>query len=192
MALDLPESDDSFRGGEILWSDDPVIETDDPEPEVAPVAPVAAAGPIRVRRDRTVMRRDIWGRRQRFEARKVRRLIHHIDPWSVLKASLVFFIAVWVMFMIAAVIVWSIAESSGTVGKIESFVSDLGITGWTLDGEFIVRQYGLIGLILSLAFTVGATIASVMFNLISDIVGGIWITVIEEETARPVSGSPTE
>ena len=104
----------------------------------------------------------------------------------------VFFIAVWVMFMIAAVIVWSIAESSGTVGKIESFVSDLGITGWTLDGEFIVRQYGLIGLILSLAFTVGATIASVMFNLISDIVGGVWITVIEEETARPVSGSPTE
>jgi hypothetical protein len=32
-----------------------------------------------------------------------------------------------------------------------------------------------------------------MFNLISDIIGGVWITVIEEETTRPVTGSqPSE
>jgi len=28
-----------------------------------------------------------------------------------------------------------------------------------------------------------------VFNLVSDIIGGVWISVIEEETARPVSES---
>ena len=29
-------------------------------------------------------------------------------------------------------------------------------------------------------------VAALMFNLVSDIIGGVWISVIEEETARPV------
>ena len=29
------------------------------------------------------------------------------------------------------------------------------------------------------------TVGAVVFNLISDIIGGVWISVIEEETARP-------
>jgi len=167
---------------------------------VAPVAaPAPAEAPARSRAvprsvapkassDNTVSRRDLWGRKQRFEARKVRRLVRHVDPWSVLKLSLIFFFCLWIMFLIAAVIVWSVAESSGTVGKIESFVSDLGLTDWKLDGKVIFRQFGLVGLVLMFAMTAAATITSIVFNLVSDIIGGVWITVIEEETSRPVSG----
>lgn len=134
----------------------------------------------------TVTRRDVWGRRQRFEARKVRRLLRQVDPWSVLKLSLVFFICVWVMFMVAAIIVWQVARTSGSIDRIERFVGDLGAPDFQLDGRFIFRQYGLVGLVLAFASTAAATVASVVFNLISDIIGGIWITVIEEETARPL------
>jgi len=28
-----------------------------------------------------------------------------------------------------------------------------------------------------------------VFNLVSDIIGGVWVSVIEEETARPVAES---
>jgi len=135
----------------------------------------------------TVSRRNVLGRKQRFEARRVRRIIRHIDPWSVLKLSLVFFICVWVMFMVAVVIVWSIAQSSGTVEKIESFVSDLGVTGWKLNGTFVFRQYGLFGLVMVFACTTASVVSTIIFNLISDLVGGVWISVIEEETSRPVS-----
>lgn len=127
------------------------------------------------------------GRRQRFEARRVRRIIRHIDPWSVLKVSLVFFICVWIMFMVAVVIVWSIAQSSGTVDKIESFVNDLGVTGWKLNSTFVFRQYGLFGLVMVFAGTTASVISAIIFNLISDLVGGVWVSVIEEETSRPVS-----
>lgn len=126
--------------------------------------------------------------RGRLEARKVRRLIRHIDPWSVLKASLLFFLALWLVFMIAAVIVWAVARGSGTVAKIETFVqSNLSVTDWKLNGDFLFRQFGLVGLILTFASTIAATIASLVFNLISDIIGGVWVTVIEEETSRPRS-----
>jgi len=125
-------------------------------------------------------------RRGRLEARQVRRLIRHVDPWSMLKASLLFFLSLWFVFMIAAVIVWTVARGSGTVGKIETFVvSNLGFPDFKFDGDFLFRQVGLVGLVGVLGWTIAAVIASVLFNLISDIIGGVWVTVIEEETARP-------
>ena len=45
----------------------------------------------------------------------------------------------------------------------------------------------LIGLILVIAGTGLNVLLAVLFNLISDLVGGVRITVIEEESARPMS-----
>lgn len=135
----------------------------------------------------TISRRDLGGRKQRFEAKKTRRLIRHVDPWSILKMSLVLGFCLWLMVCIAAVIIWSVAKSSGSIGKIESLVSDNGLPGWKMNGQAMFRQFGLIGLVFMFAGTAAATVASIVFNLVSDIIGGIWITVIEEETARPVS-----
>lgn len=128
--------------------------------------------------------------RQKFEARKVRRLIRHIDPWSVLKLSLVFYFCMWLVGLISSVIVWQVATSSGTIGKFETFLSNLGIADPKINGEFFLRQFGLVGLIVVLSAALVTTVAAVIFNLISDLIGGVWITVIEEETARPVTGSP--
>jgi hypothetical protein len=66
-------------------------------------------------------------------------------------------------------------------------VSDLGVTGWKLNGTFVFRQYGLFGLVMVFACTTASVVSTIIFNLISDLVGGIWISVIEEETSRPVS-----
>lgn len=126
-------------------------------------------------------------RRQRFEARKVRRLVRHVDPWSVLKLTLLLSLCMWLILMIAAVIMWTVARNAGTIASIENFVnSSLSLQDWTLDGDFIFRQFGLITLLLALAMTAASVVASLVFNLVSDIIGGVWISVIEEETARPV------
>ncbi len=130
------------------------------------------------------------GRAQRFEARKVHRLVRHIDPWSTAKFAVVFFLAMWVMMMVAALIVWAVADRAGTIGNIESFFQDLGFKDVEIDDRFYVRGLGLVGLVMTFALSVGSIVGAMVFNLISDIIGGIWITVIEEESARPVSGSP--
>ena len=127
-------------------------------------------------------------RRQRFEARKVRRLVRHIDPWSMLKLAVLVSLCMWLISMIAAVILWTVAGSSGTVGSLESFVnSSLQLQDWKLDGEFLFRQFGLISLLFHLGLAASIVVATLVFNLISDIIGGVWISVIEEESARPVN-----
>lgn len=135
-------------------------------------------------------RRLLGYRRQRFEARKVRRLIRHVDPWSMLKLSLLVALCMWLIVMIASVILWTVASNAGTIASVEDFVnSSLSLQDWKLDGDFIFRQFGLITLLLALGFAAAVVIASLVFNLVSDIIGGVWVSVIEEETARPVSES---
>lgn len=136
------------------------------------------------------MPRTLGYRRQRFEARKVRRLIRHVDPWSMLKLSLLVSLCMWLILVIASVVLWTVARNAGTVESIESFVnSSLSLQDWSLEGDVLFRQFALITLLLSLAFTAATVVASLVFNLVSDIIGGVWVSVIEEETARPVSES---
>ena len=135
-------------------------------------------------------RRLLGYRRQRFEARKGRRLIRHIDPWSMLKLALLLSLSMWFIVMVASVIMWTVASNAGTVASIENFVnSSLSLQDWKLDGDFLFRQFGLVTLLLSFGFTAAVVVATLVFNLVSDIIGGVWVSVIEEETARPVSES---
>lgn len=130
-------------------------------------------------------------RKQRFEARKVRRLIRHIDPWSVLKLAILVGFALWGILLIAAFIMWTVATNAGTVESIEGFVnSSLSLEGWQLDGEFLFRQFAIVSLIASMGFALALIVVVLIFNLISDLIGGIWVSVIEEETARPISKAP--
>ncbi len=150
----------------------------------SPLSPVGAAS------EGPAPRRLLGYRRQRFEARKVRRLIRHIDPWSMLKLALLLSLSMWFIVMVASVIMWTVASNAGTVASIENFVnSSLSLQDWKLDGDFLFRQFGLVTLLLSFGFTAATVVATLVFNLVSDIIGGVWISVIEEETARPVSES---
>jgi hypothetical protein len=128
-------------------------------------------------------RRDIG----RLRARKVRRVVRHFDPWSVLKVSLVFYFCLFVVLMVAGVVLWNLAAAAGTIKDIESFFKDAGaFQTFSFDGYTIFRATFLIGLILVIAATGLTVLMAVLFNLISDLVGGVRITVIEEETARPM------
>ena len=128
-------------------------------------------------------------RRQRFEARKVRRLIRHIDPWSVLKLTLLLALCMWVIGLIASVIVWSVANNTGALASLQKFVKEtLDLKDFELNGDVLFRQFGLISLLCALGFAAATVVMSLLFNLISDIIGGVWVSVIEEETARPIIG----
>lgn len=150
-------------------------------------AAVAPSPAVPAAEDDPGPRRLLGYRRQRFEARKVRRLVRHLDPWSVLKLSVLVALCMWLITMIAAVILWTVATNAGTISSVEDFVnSSLQLQDWQLDGEFLFRQFGLISLLLALGFAVAMVVATLIFNLVSDIIGGVWLTVIEEESARPV------
>jgi hypothetical protein len=124
----------------------------------------------------------------RLRARKVKRIVRHIDPWSVLKLSLLFYACLFVVFMVAGTLLWNLAGAAGTISSIESFIKDLGaFKTFSFSGGTIFRASFLAGLILVIAGSGLNVLLTVLFNLISDLVGGIRISVIEEESARPIA-----
>lgn len=124
-------------------------------------------------------------RRMKLQARKVRRIVRHIEPWSVLKISLIFYFCLWIIFVLAGVLLWSVAVSSGIVDKVENFIIELfALETFEFDAAAIFRGYAFGGLVMVVAGTAFNVLLCVLFNLISDLTGGLRLTVIEEESAR--------
>ena len=174
---DSPEPDDqTFR---LASGEEIELLASDPTPAENAAAPAARPRPPRpTYRDRRTA--------GRLRARKVRRLVRHIEPWSVLKISLIFYFCLWVVFLIAGVILWSLAVGSGTIDNLESFIEKLlALDSFEFKGDQIFRASALGGLVLVVAGSGFTVLVAVLFNLISDVTGGMRITVVEEETARP-------
>ena len=172
--------------GPVSAVDGPAMLLEDPGPPEKPSRWRASpkAEPERTVRPLTRKERKVMGR---MRARKVRRVVRHVDPWSVLKLSLIFYFCLFLIVMVAGVILWSIAAGAGTIDDIESLFKDLGLfETFSFEGDVIFRASALAGLILVITGTGLTVLVAVLFNLISDLVGGIRVTVIEEETARPV------
>ncbi len=124
-------------------------------------------------------------RTRKLRARKVRRLVRHVEPWSALKIALIFYLCLWGIMLIAGTILWSLAVSSGTVENLEEFVTELfALESFTINADLIFRLSAIGGLVMVM-FGAGFTVVmAVLFNLISDLTGGLRLTVVEEETAR--------
>lgn len=143
-----------------------------PRPRPAPRSAVGRA--LRARSNR------------RLRARRVRRLVRHVEPWSVLKVSLILYFCAWVVMLFVGVTLWNLAVNSGLVANIENFVVELfALESFTINADQIFRIAAVGGLVLVLAGSGLTVLGAVLFNLISDVTGGVRLTVIEEETARP-------
>ncbi len=125
--------------------------------------------------------------RPRLKARKVRRVVRHIDPWSVLRFSVIFHLVLFGAILIASVLVWNAAELAGVVENIESLIAELAsLEEFVIDESALFRVALVSAAMFTLASSVMLVLLSVIFNLISDLTGGIRFTVIEEERVRTV------
>jgi hypothetical protein len=137
-------------------------------------ASVPAAAPV--------TRTTIATRSRRPRVRKVRRVVRSVDAWSVFKVSLVFYALVYVVVLVAGVLLWNLAISTGTVANIEGLVKELfGLDKFTIDGAQLYRASWALGAFLAIGGTGLNVVAAVLFNLITDLVGGVRLTVLEEE-----------
>lgn len=127
------------------------------------------------------------GGRPKLKARKVRRVVRHVDPWSVLRFSILFHVVLFGALLLSAVLVWNAAELAGVVENLESLIAELGSLEEFVIDESAVFRAALVGAaMMTLASSVLLVLLSVVFNLISDLTGGIRFTVIEEERVRTV------
>lgn len=121
--------------------------------------------------------------------RRVRRIVRKFDPWTVMKVSLVFYAVLGLVFILAVVILWAIVTNAGFPQKIESFLKQISL----LKEDAVLfkssDQYLRVVVFLSVVWTALmsglTTLGAVVYNLISDVVGGIEVVVLEETLNVP-------
>jgi Transmembrane domain of unknown function (DUF3566) len=121
-------------------------------------------------------------RRARPRVRKVTRVVRSVDAWSVFKVALVFFTAMGVVLLTAGVLLWNLAQTTGTLDNVEGFFREaFQYDSFKLQSEPIFRA-GLTLIALFIVIGTGLSVVmAVLFNLIADLTGGIRLTVLERE-----------
>ena len=121
----------------------------------------------------------LLGRKPRV--RRVTRVVRHVDPWSVFKIALVANLVLYLIVLTAGVLLWNVAYATGTVDNVERFMESFGWSSFEFNGGQIYHSAWIGGLFLVIGLTGLAVLLATMFNLITDLVGGMRFTVLEEE-----------
>ena len=121
--------------------------------------------------------------------RRARLRISRIDPWSVMKTSLLFGIAGGIIFVVATYVLMSVVEATGLFAAVNSVVKDV-LSSPTDTQAFDITTYintkratglaALIGAIDVVIFTALATVFSFLYNLSATMLGGLEITLAED------------
>jgi hypothetical protein len=112
--------------------------------------------------------------------------IRRIDPWSVLKVSLLLSVALFFVWMIAVAFLYLVLGGMGVWAKLNSNVGDLlnntsGSSGELISTSTIFGGAVLIGLVNIVLLTATATIAAFVYNLTTDLIGGIEVTLADRD-----------
>ncbi len=119
--------------------------------------------------------------RRRPRVRRVTRVLRHVDTWSVFKVAVVFNLFLYGVCLTAGVLLWQVAQNTGTVDNVERFFENFGWETFQLKGGEIFHNAWIAGLFVIVGLTGLAVLLATLFNLITDLVGGIRVSVLEEE-----------
>ena len=121
--------------------------------------------------------------------RRVRRIIRKIDPWTTLKVSAVVWAVIGLAFVLGFVIFWSVLDRAGIPDKLTDFMIEITLLAEGSQPFGNTEQFLRFLVFSTVVFWVMLTGASVAFaityNLVSDVVGGLEVVVLEE-TLNPV------
>jgi hypothetical protein len=116
--------------------------------------------------------------------RRYRQTIRSVDLWTVLKISVCFYLCGLIVSLGACIVLWWIASGLGVINNIENFVGDLlGSDDFEFLSWRILRGATLVGLVIVCLQVVCTVLAAAFYNLFSELLGGIEVTVVEEEPA---------
>ena len=113
--------------------------------------------------------------------------IRRIDPWSMLKVSLLLSVALFFVWMIAVAFLYLVLGGMGVWSKLNSNVGDLltsasGSSGGELvSSGTIFGGAALIGLVNIVLLTAAATVGAFIYNLTTDLVGGVEVTLADRD-----------
>ncbi|MEU5097863.1 DUF3566 domain-containing protein [Streptomyces sp. NPDC020996] len=154
-----------------------------PQAYPAPAAASAAAGAAdAVRLPRT-------GARTTPRVRKARLRVAKADPWSVMKVSFLLSIALGICTIVASAVLWMVMDAMGVFRAVGGTVSEAtgsnGSNGFDLQSflslPHVLTFTSIIAVIDVVLATALATLGAFIYNLSAGFVGGVELTLAEDE-----------
>lgn len=110
--------------------------------------------------------------------------VRRIDPWSALRVSGLLSVALFFVWMIAVAFLYLVLGAMGVWSKLNSNVGELLTSGSGGGGDIvsagsIFGGAALIGLVNIVLLTALATVGAYIYNLSTDIVGGVEVTLAD-------------
>lgn len=121
--------------------------------------------------------------------RKARLRISRIDPWSVMKTSLLFSIAFSIIGFVAVWVLWMIVAASGALEAMQDAITAIvgnpdGSGGFELaryiDQGRVLGFTAVVSVINVVLMTAIATLISFLYNLAATVLGGLEVTLAED------------
>ncbi len=116
---------------------------------------------------------------------RIRVVVRRIEPWSVLKVSLLFYFCIMLIVLAGLGILYMILSAIGVLDSLAEFVGSLGFgdrsAPFQFNGFWIFSRLFLVGVIGVVAWSIVNLCVAFLYNLISDIVGGIQISLTERD-----------
>ncbi|MGW2516012.1 DUF3566 domain-containing protein [Streptomyces sp. NPDC001617] len=151
-------------------------------PNPAAQAAAAPAPTGAVRRPRT-------GARTTPRIRKARLRVAKADPWSVMKVSFLLSIALGICTIVASAVLWMVMDAMGVFSTVGGTISEA--TGSNESNGFDLQSFlslphvlmfsSIIAVIDVVLATALATLGAFIYNLSAGFVGGIELTLAEDE-----------
>ncbi|MBD0841067.1 DUF3566 domain-containing protein [Streptomyces sp. TRM68416] len=135
------------------------------------------------------VRRPRTGARTMPRTRKARLRVAKADPWSVMKVSFLLSIALGICTIVAAAVLWMVMDAMGVFSTVGGQISEA--TGSNESNGFDLQSFlslpnvlmftSIIAVIDVVLMTALATLGAFIYNLSAGFVGGVELTLAEDE-----------
>lgn len=124
--------------------------------------------------------------------RRARLRLTRLDPWSVMRMSLLFSITVGIVLFVVVAVSWTIIRQSGSLTALEGFMESLlgnpegGSANSIIDvskilsTERVLGFTALVSVLNIVLMTAMATLLSFLYNLAAIVFGGVEVTLTED------------
>jgi hypothetical protein len=123
--------------------------------------------------------------------RKARLRVARVDPWSVMKVAFVLSIALGIVTLVGTAVVWEVLNGLGVFSSLNKTIGDLTSSGSSTTSTFnlssvlsFTRVEGymlIVALVDVVLVTALATLGAYLYNLSSGFVGGLEVTLAEDQ-----------
>ena len=121
------------------------------------------------------------------KVRRARLLVSKVDPWSVLKMAFLLSVALGIVTVVAAIVLWTVLDLTGIFDQVDSL---LGTLAGSEGGGFELKKVASLGQVASFAtiiavvnvvlLTALSMLSAVLYNIAATLVGGVGVTLTDD------------